>query len=97
MGEARPLEEVLLLALRLPPGDRLRLVEQVVASVEKEIATPVASPATEEHWGKSLNRLIDTLDMSDWEALDSDDLVEWVKRHRTEEQQKRLGDWEGVD
>ncbi|MBN1679015.1 MAG: hypothetical protein JW966_01900 [Anaerolineae bacterium] len=46
-----------------------------------------------EHWGQALNRLLDSLDMSDWEGLDVDDPVEWVKHQRTAEQQHRLGDW----
>jgi hypothetical protein len=37
---------------------------------------------SDEHWGKALIRLLDTLDMSDWEALKIDDPVEWVKTIR---------------
>jgi hypothetical protein len=36
----------------------------------------------DEHWGKALIRLLDTLDMSDWEALKIDDPVSWVKTLR---------------
>ena len=45
MAHTTQLEEALALALQLPPGDRLRLVERVVASVEREIAGSV--PATQ--------------------------------------------------
>ena len=37
MGHTTQLEEALALALKLPPGERLQLVERVVASVEHEI------------------------------------------------------------
>ena len=46
MGNTAQLEEALALALKLPPGDRLQLVERVVASVEREIA---GTPPREEH------------------------------------------------
>jgi len=83
MSHATPLEEVLMLALKLPPGERLRLVERVVASVEHEITRGM--PSTQilaEHWGQALNRLLDALDLSDWEALEINDPVEWVKALR---------------
>jgi hypothetical protein len=51
------------------------------------------APPVEEHWGKALNRLMDSLDMSDWEAMDIDDPVEWIKQQRAQEIKRRLGDW----
>ena len=51
MAHTTQLEEALALALQLAPGDRLRLVERVVASVEHEIA---GAPPRQEHWGKHL-------------------------------------------
>jgi hypothetical protein len=83
MGHTTQLEEALALALKLPPGERLRLVERVVASVEHEITRDMPSTQTPaEHWGQALNRLVDALDLSDWEALEINDPVEWVKALR---------------
>lgn len=96
MNYTTQLEEAFALALKLPPGDRLRLVERVVASVEHDIAggVPVAqTPA--EHWGQSLNRLLDALDMSDWEALEINDPVEWVKALRRHDESRLDTYWNG--
>jgi hypothetical protein len=89
MSYTTQLEEALALALKLPPGDRLRLVERVVASVEHEIAAgvPVMQPPAE-HWGQALNRLLDALDMRDWEALEINDPVEWVKALRRKDESR---------
>jgi hypothetical protein len=86
MAHTTQLEEALVLALQLAPGDRLRLVERVVASVEREIA---ASPAQEEHWGKRLLQVLEGLDFTDWTDIDTDDPVEWVKRVRREQVTRR--------
>ena len=89
MGHTTPLEEALALALKLPPGERLQLVERVVVSVEHEITRGMPStqiPA--EHWGQALNRLVDALDLSDWEALEINDPVEWVKALRRQDESR---------
>ena len=65
MNEPTQLEEALALALQLTPGDRLRLVERVVASLERDITGGVpVTPTPTEHWGQALNRLLDALDLS---------------------------------
>ena len=89
MSQPTQLDEALALALKLPAGARLRLVECVVASVKREIAggMPVTKPPAE-HWGQALNRLLDTLDLSDWEALEINDPVEWVKTLRREDESR---------
>lgn len=88
------LDELVSQALRLSPKERIQLIERVASSVEREMETPLSqAQAPTEHWGQALNRLLDTLDMSDWEALDIDDPVEWVKQQRRDEQKRRLGDW----
>ena len=96
MSESTQLEAALALAMQLGPGDRLRLVERVVASVERDIAggVPVThTPA--EHWGQALNRLLDALDLSDWEALEIDDPVEWVKALRRKDEARLAPYWDG--
>lgn len=89
MGHTTQLEEALALALKLPPGERLRLVERVVASVEDEITRGI--PGTQipaEQWGQALNRLVDALDLSDWEAMEINDPVEWVKALRRHDESR---------
>jgi hypothetical protein len=86
MAHTTQLEEALALALQLAPGDRLRLVERVVASVEHEIAAP---PGREEHWGKRLLQVLEGLDFTGWTDIDTDDPVEWVKRVRREQVTRR--------
>ena len=96
MSESTQLATALVLALQLGPGDRLRLVERVVASVERDIAggVPVThTPA--EHWGQALNRLLNALDLSDWETLEIDDPVEWVKALRRKDEARLDPYWDG--
>ena len=64
-----PLNDVLAQALRLTAKERMQLIEQVAASVESEMTALEPQPVTE-HWGKSLNALLDSLDMSDWEQIE---------------------------
>jgi hypothetical protein len=94
MNNPKQLEEALTLALKLPPGERLRLVERVVASVERDIAGNTSVAQTPDaHWGQALNRLLDALDLSDWEALEIDDPVEWVKRLRRQDESRLDAYW----
>jgi hypothetical protein len=96
MGHTTQLAAALDLALKLPPGERLQLVERVVASVEREIAHGVVgTQAPAEHWGQALNQLLDVLDLSDWEALEIDDPVEWVKALRREDESRLDTYWDG--
>ena len=96
MSESTQLAAALVLALQLGPGDRLRLVERVVASVERDIAGGVpVTPTPAEHWGQALNRLLDALDLSDWEALEIDDPVEWVKALRRKDEARLEPYWDG--
>jgi hypothetical protein len=94
MNPTPSLEEALTLALRLAPKERLQLIEQVASSVEREIeATPSHEEQVEEHWGKSLNRLLDEIGPIEMLYPEIEDPVEWVKHLRAEERRRRLGDW----
>ena len=96
MSESTQLETALALALQLEPGDRLRLVERVVASVERDIAGGVpGTPTPAEHWGQALNRLLDALNLSDWDALEIDDPVEWLKALRRKDEERLAPYWDG--
>jgi hypothetical protein len=83
-------DEALALALTLPSKKRLQLIEQVASSVERELDV---SPPAGQHWGQALNALLDSLDTGDWEALEIDDPVAWVKQQRAAETARRLGAW----
>jgi hypothetical protein len=94
MSHTKQLEEAVALALQLPPEERLRLVERVVVSVERDIAGIM--PATQrpaDHWGQALNRLLDALDLSNWEALQINDPVAWVKTLRQEDASRLNAYW----
>jgi hypothetical protein len=72
------------------------LVEQIVASVERDIEAPSAGEQQpEEHWGQSLVRLINSLDLSEWEALEIENPVEWVKSIRRTDQDRLRPYWDG--
>src|SRR4051794_37382270 len=83
MSHRTQFEEGLVLALQLAPGDRLRLVKRVVASVEHEIA---GAPPRQEHRGKHLLQMLEELDFTGWTDINTDDPVEWVKRVRRDQQ-----------
>ncbi|MCL4876604.1 MAG: hypothetical protein KJ064_08105 [Anaerolineae bacterium] len=94
MNTTTSLEEALALALKLAPKERLQLIERVASSVEREIeAPPSGDEQPEEHWGKSLNRLMDEIGTIDMKYPEIEDPVEWVKHLRAEERRRRLGDW----
>src|SRR5258706_14026559 len=88
------LEEALSLALSLSRVDRLKLVEQVISSVERELEVPsFADEQPEEHWGQALNHLLDELGPIDLVDPAIEDSVEWVKAQREKQREQRLGDW----
>ena len=91
MAYTTQLEETLALALQLAPGDRLRLVERIVASVEHEMA---GAPPRQEYWGKHLLQMLEKMDFTDWTDIDTDDPVERVKRVRREQETRRGLNWE---
>jgi hypothetical protein len=84
------IKEIMKQAQVLSPQERKELVKLLVDSLDVESPTP---NEPDEHWGQTLNQLLDSLDMRDWENLDVDDPVEWVKQQRTADQKRRLGDW----
>src|SRR4051812_20557554 len=92
--KAARLEDALSLALSLSPVDRLKLVERIVSSVERELEVPHSDDDQhQEHWGQSLNRLLDEIGPIDLVDPEIEDPVEWVKAQREKERKHRLGDW----
>lgn len=93
MTDVPQLEDALVLALQLPPKERLKLVERVVASVENELAIP--EKAGEGHWGATLVQALESgeIDTSEWVRMDIDDPVEWVNQIRKEESDRLAAYW----
>jgi len=86
--------EVLEQAKALKPNERKELMKLLVDTFDVEPA--VTAETTEEHWGKSLNRLLDTLDTSDWENLEIEDPVAWVESIRKQEAARLDNYWNGT-
>ena len=87
-------DELVSLALGLSATDRLKLVERIVSSVERELEAPPSGEEPHEgHWGQNLLRLLDELGPIDLIHPEIEDPVEWVKQIRQEQDRKRLGDW----
>jgi len=94
MNNMTLLEEALTLALKLVPKERLQLIEQVAASVERDIATlPDTKEQPEVHWGQNLLRLLDELGPIEMKYPEIEDPMEWVKQIRRDEREQRLGEW----
>ncbi|MBL1137793.1 MAG: hypothetical protein HND46_20975 [Chloroflexi bacterium] len=74
------LEEVVSQALKLTPEDQAQLVTRIVNAMSRGLTVTPTHESVSEHWGQALNQLLDTLDTSDWEALEMDDPVEWVRQ-----------------
>jgi len=88
--------EVLAQAKALSREEQKELAKLLIDMAEApEVDAPIATLESppEEHWGKSLNRLMNEL--GPIELVDShiEDPVEWVKAQREKERKQRLGDW----
>jgi hypothetical protein len=80
--------EILEQAKALSPQERKELAKLLIDMMD----TPEDEP--EEHWGKSLNRLMDEIEPIEMKYPEIEDSVEWVKRLRAEERKRRLGNWD---
>ncbi|MDZ4767238.1 MAG: hypothetical protein SGI73_22070 [Chloroflexota bacterium] len=90
------LADVLALALKLSAKDRLQLVEKVVSSVGEELPSHEGFvQRAGETWGQAMVRLINELDLSDWQNIEIDDPVEWVKSIRKQEEDRLKPYWDG--
>jgi hypothetical protein len=94
MTHSPQINEVLALALKLSPKERMRLIEEVASSVEREIDAAPNEQQPLEHWGKKLIRLVAELDMTNWTNIGIDDPVEWVKHVQREQIVHRGLNWE---
>ena len=92
-------EDVLPLALDLPPLDKFKLVQQIMSTLSNEYAqknivrTQLPSQADrvtqQESWGGRTLAMLDTLDTSEWEALEMPDVVTWLKTQRYTQDERR--------
>lgn len=99
MTDIPQLDEALALALQLPAKDRLKLVEKVVSSLELEIEKTEVANTEEQSWGAKLVEALESgeIDTSEWMAMDIDDPVEWVKRLRLEQAERRRKHWDETE
>ena len=51
----------------------------------------------EKHWGQELLKLLDSLNMSDWTALGTEDPIEWVKAVRQQDFSRLDAYWNGTE
>lgn len=80
------INDILEQAKALTPQERQELIDQLMAM------QPAASKVDNEHWGQSLNRLLDEIGPIEMKYPEIEDPVEWVKHLRAEERKRRLGD-----
>jgi hypothetical protein len=95
-------EDVLALAYRLSPLDKIKLVKRMADALEQEPALTTSSviaptQPSEPHWGQQLIALLDTFETNDWQAIDMPDVLEWLKEQRAQQDQKRRIFWEGME
>lgn len=84
--------EILEQAKKLTREEREELLEEL--RMMQETSQPEGEPpAQEEHWGKSLNALLDEIGPIEMKYPEIEDPVEWVKHLRSEMRRRRLGDW----
>jgi len=85
------LAETMALALRLSPLDKVRLLEQVASTLERDMtAQSVVQVPNDGKWGQHLVALLNQLDLSAWDADQGEDPAEWVARQRRIQAQARI-------
>lgn len=82
------LSEILEQVKTLSPQERKELAKLLIDMMDMPGAVATSEP--EEHWGKSLNRLLDEIGPIDFKYPEIEDPVEWVKHLRSERRKKRL-------
>ena len=83
--------EIIEQAKTLKPSERKELVKQLVDTLDVPLEQKSDEP--EEHWGKSLNRLVDAIGPIEMRYPEIEDPVEWAKHLRAEQRRRRLGAW----
>ncbi|MAS36304.1 MAG: hypothetical protein CL610_20030 [Anaerolineaceae bacterium] len=83
--------EILEQAKALSPQERKELAKSLIDMMDAPEPGEAAAPA--EHWGKSLNQLLDEIGPIELKYPEIEDPVEWVKHLRAESRRQRLGNW----
>lgn len=84
------LEQVIALALDLPPTEQAKLIEQVAFHLASQATEIIhTQPTIQEHWGKKVIAFLETIDPEEWSDIENP--VEWVKMQRRESE--RQFDW----
>ena len=87
--------EIMEQARTLSAQERKELVKRLVDTLDVPPEQQSAEP--EEHWGKSLNQLLDEIGPIEMLYPEIEDPVEWLKHLRAEQRRRRLGDWGAAD
>lgn len=81
--------EILEQVKTLSPQERKELAKLLIDMMDMPRSIQASEP--QEHWGKSLNKLLDEIGPIEFEYPEIEDPVEWVKHLRSERRKKRLG------
>jgi hypothetical protein len=86
------IQEILEQAKALSPQERKELAKMLIDLMDAP--QPTEALESIEHWGQSLNRLMDEIGPIEMKYPEIEDPVEWVKHLRAEQRRRRLGDEE---
>jgi hypothetical protein len=83
--------EILEQAKALSLEERRELAQLLLDMLDVPQPSSVDTPG--EHWGKTLNRMMDEIGPIEMLYPEIEDPVEWVQHLRAEQRRRRLGDW----
>ena len=83
------IDEILEQARALSPQERKELTKMLIDLMDAPQQTETVESS--EHWGQSLNRLMDEIGPIEMKYPAIEDPVEWVKHLRAEQRRRRLG------
>lgn len=91
-------DDVLALANRLTPLEKIKLVKRMADALEHEPALtedvlPTTTFANGQTWGTQVLALLDGYNSDDWQAIEMPDVVAWVKQRRVEQDKQRGISW----
>jgi hypothetical protein len=95
-------DDVLALAYRLTPLEKIKLVKQMADALEQEpvltTKTSMNAASTDvQTWGAQVLAMLDTFETNDWQTIDMPDVVEWVKQQRLEQDKRRAILWDSIE
>lgn len=87
--------EVFEQAKLLNPQERKELAKMLIDIID--VGESTEATKDDEHWGHSLNQLMDEIEPIEMKYPEIEDPVEWVKHLRAEERKRRLFDWDEAE